>query len=457
MKFQLARIRTSWTYRTQPSRAPETHQTGRFKKNCGYLRRFGDDKKRCGNAMLLLEMPSPAPRQTTDIAIGFATMPGSDPAGIAGKVEAGFRTYFPQYSWSLLNAPDRQATRFTWRGAPSKASAYRDILEAAQRLSASVCLIVDPDQRGFESNWIDALVRPGIHSKLDMVTPVYSSCSREQLISGNLLSPMLRAIFGLGPAQPMSGEFLLSARLVDHLLKRHDWDSEPARNSPELWMSFIAAAEHYRLAETAVGPSARLTSGPSVSRQARIGQIVGSLMALMERYEKSWLLPPAGMELDRFGNTATIARESAQQDGLGYLAHFVDAFPALKSEWKSLLDLPTFAEIEALQLALREGDTDRCLGDAAWVRIVYQFAAAWKRRTLPRSQVVGLFTSLWMARAGSFLMKTQWREKADVEAELNRLSCFFVALRPELQRLWTGGLAVAPDKTPAMMARQRAA
>ena len=407
--------------------------------------------------MLLVDMRSPAPRHTTDIAVGYVTAPATDPAGILEKVGAGLQTYFPQYSWCLLNSPDGPPAAFTWRGEPSRASGYRNLLRAAQRMKASVCLIVDPDEHGFESNWVDALVRPGIHSRHDLVTPVYSTSAREQLISRNLLSPMLGALFGRGPAQPMPGEFLLSARVVDHLLERPDWDSEPARHAPELWMSFVTAAEHFRLAETAVGPSARVTSGPPLSRQMRIGQIVGSLLTLMEGSEGRWVLPPAAPELDRFGQAVTIERASARYDGLSYMAHFVDVFPALRSEWQYLLDVATFTETESLYLAWREGDTDRGMGPAVWVSLVYQFAAAWKRRRLPRGQVAGLFTALWLARAGSFLMKTQWKENAEVEAELKRLDGFFLALKPEMERRWKVQNAKKSNPASALMARQRAA
>lgn len=164
-------------------------------------------------------MRSTAPRPTNDIAVGYVTPPNEDPTGVLVKVATGLQTYFPHYSSFLLNNIGGQAAGLTWRGDPSRASSYRHLLTAAQRRKASVCLIVNPDEQGFESSWVDALVRPGIHSQHDLVTPVYSTSAREQPLSRNLLSPMLGALFGRTPAQPMPGEFLWLARAGSFLMK----------------------------------------------------------------------------------------------------------------------------------------------------------------------------------------------------------------------------------------------
>lgn len=404
-------------------------------------------------------------QKQTDVVIGMVTASTLErPNGLVDKITTGMATYFPQYSWVLVNAVSGRSHRdewetttslenlisiqlarcgvhevtCPWHGVPAKTNGYRAILEVAQRRKAPVCLLIDPAQRGFESTWIDSLIRPGVHSKYDLVTPIYNGCEREQLMSRNLLSPMLRTLFGTGPKQPASGELLISARLLNRLLARHDWESAPARYTPEFWISFIAAAEGYRMAESYVGPSARQPGVPHVTLQTAIEQILGSLLTLMEQYENCWPSPARSVELDCFGQLTAVCRASARQDGLDYLVRFVDAFPALRSQWQIILDPHTFAEIEEFQTSLREGETSRILRDAVWVRIAYEIAAAWKHRTLPRRQVLGLFPSLFLARAGSFLMRTQWVAQPEVEAELARLAEMFEVLHDVLPGLWSG-------------------
>ncbi len=408
-----------------------------------------------------------------DIVVGMVTPEAQpSPVNLIHRIALGLDEYFPQYSWTLVNAtagrpphqpalPDGvaknlisiQTPRFgvhrvtyPWHGVPAKTNGLRAILEIAQRMSAKVCLLADPSHHGFESNWVYSLSRPGIHSNYDLVTPDYSGCARDRLISAHLLAPLLRALFGQGPKQPMPGDLLLSARLINRLLARHDWDSAPARYTPELWVTSIAAAEGYRIAESAVGPPRRQFEGPRLSGQAAIGQIFGSFLALMEQYENKWVSEVSVIEVDRFGPPNPIVRESANPDGLRYAACFVDAFPAMRNLWQSILQPRTFIEIAAFYAALQNGENTPALGDAVWVRIVYEMSAAWKHRVFPRSQVLGLFTPLLMARLGSFLMSTQWKEQSEVEAELSRSTKYFEALRPVLKRLWSGYAPVAATK-----------
>jgi hypothetical protein len=239
----------------------------------------------------------------------------------------------------------------------------------------------------------------------------------------------------------MAGEFLLSARLVHRLLARHDWDSSTARYTPELWTSFIAAAEGYRIAESCVGPSLRRSTGARLARHTVIEQAAGGLLGLMDQYERQWYGASGMIGLDRFGQTAYTGPEPSNQDGLHYLVSFAESFPALEEQWRTMFDPHTFAEIASFYGAVRDGELQRPLPDAAWVRIVYETAAVWKHRRLARAQVLGLFTPLFLARAGSFLTKTSRKGQAEVEAHLTQLGCLFVALQPLLARMWTGEFA----------------
>ena len=415
-----------------------------------------------------------------DIVIGMVSTRQTELSAIlAGKIAAGMKEYFPQYSsmmvlgstdpaevqagascpWATIPIDQFGVHHVTvpWHNVPAKTNGYRAIFEFARKKQAAACLIVDPLETGFGMSWVDALVRPGIHSRYDLVTPVYAEPARRCVISSNFLAPMMRALLGGGPRQPMPGEMLLSAKLMDRLLGRHDWDSAPARYTPELWISFIAAAERFRLAESHTGPSRRLPGGLPISRQAAIAQITGSVFGLLEQYENRWPLADTVEELDRFGARESSARRPAHQDGLDYLQGFATAFPSLRQHWRFVLHPHTFEAVEGYAESLENPLTHRFMADAVWVRIVYEFAAAWRRRVFSRSQIIGLFTPLLLARLGSFLLKTEWMEQADVDEELDRLAKYFEALQPVLSRLWNGKGAEHPGSLDSTHAGVEAA
>jgi hypothetical protein len=398
------------------------------------------------------------------IVAGVVT-PGSTPemreqvSRLREQLSAGMRAYFPQLSWTLVEAtaaldpaspadpnavviplPSFGAHSVTYpaHGVPAKSNGYRAILEYAQRSRAIATVLLDPAQHGFDCTWVDALIRPAVHSRYDLVTPVYGSRERDQLLSGNLISPLFRALFGIPLKQPMGAELVLSARLVDRLLARHDWDSPAARDAPELWISFIACVERFRLAESAVGPSEWRTQGPRLDVQSSFTQIAGALLTLMEQYENRWISTVKSIDFDRFGRASTVGAESSRDDAHRLLESFLNASAPLLEHWRAILDPHTFSEIQAYRSALLAGEPDAYFGNAAWVRVVYEFAAAWKLKKFPRPQVLGLLTPLYRARAASFLVKTHWTEQSEVDLESSRLSVYFEALKPVLDRLWQG-------------------
>jgi hypothetical protein len=148
--------------------------------------------------------------------------------------------------------------------------------------------------------------------------------------------------------------------------------------------------------------------------------------------------------------------EQRGSDGLSYLVSFVRNFDAFQTEWRAILDPHTFAELAAFQHSLRAGDTDQRLPDASWVRLVFEVAAAWKRRVLPRGQVLGLFVPLFLARAGSFLLESQWKEAAEIESQIKRMHSLFHTLQPVLRRLWTGAPRPSANSR-ALLPRREAA
>lgn len=400
-----------------------------------------------------------------EIAVGMVLTGEAKPSpALIQQISEGMSVYFASFRWNLIHAHtgisrscgiaeapgvERQTAlavpwagiqhvSHPWHGLPGKTAAYRAIFDRAHQDSATVCLLVDPGQVSFEPASVDSLIRPGLHSLHDLVTPVPGIDQRRHLLSSNLVSPMLRSLFGDGSALPLSGTFAVSRLLIERLLSRQDWDSMAARFVPELWINFTAGAEGYRRAEAFTGKAVRRPSLSPLPEHKAIHQIVEGLFSLMEQYETHWLAPANRDPLEKFGRTGVEPSQGARNDGLKYLVRFVQSHNALRDQWKALLDPNTFYEVDTFAAALLRGETGAFLADQAWVRVVYEMASHWKHRRRPRSQITALLVPLYWARVGSFLMKNQWSDQDEIRQQLARLRGYFQALRPALSDRWTG-------------------
>ncbi len=409
-----------------------------------------------------------------DIAVGLV-LPGmaAPPPALIQQISDGLSTYFGAFRWTLIHAHtglscwrglsdvpgvEKQAAiavpwegiqhvTYPWHGLPAKTSAYRAIFERADQDGATVCLVVDASQSTLDPASIDTLIRPVLYSRHDLVTPKPAAGRVRHLMSANLLCPMLRSLFGSGPALPLSETFAVSRALIRRLLSRRDWDSMAARLVPELWINFTAAAEDFRRSQALVGQCVGSSHAALLPSHEAIRQIVDGLFSLMEQHELHWLGKARGGRIEEFGRPRVASSTGVKMDGLEYLVRFVQAHKALGDEWSALLDAHTARAIDAFSSALQDGDTHAYFPDPAWVRVLYEMASHWKQRSRSRHQITALLVPLYWARIGSFLMKNQWSEQFEIEGQHALVDASFEALRPVLTERWTGRSAYRVEAT----------
>ena len=101
--------------------------------------------------------------------------------------------------------------------------------------------------------------------------------------------------------------------------------------------------------------------------------------------------------------------------------------------WELVLDAATR---EAIADIARQDEAVFRLPDALWVGIVYQFALAWRRRTLHREQLLRSLVPLYLGRTASFVLQNQEASADEVETAIAALADEFVCQKPWLQARW---------------------
>ena len=71
-----------------------------------------------------------------------------------------------------------------------------------------------------------------------------------------------------------------------------------------------------------------------------------------------------------------------------------------------------------------------------WVHLVYEFAAAYHHRNLPREHLLKSLTPLYLGRTASWVVQAAPYGAHEVETELDALSARFEALKPHLRVRW---------------------
>jgi len=367
----------------------------------------------------------------------------------------------------LVSTPLVAAHRlsFPYHGVPGKGSAFRMVFQMAQTLEAKACAVVDSDLRSITPEWIDLLLRPIVSANYDFVAPYYSRHKYDGTITNSIVYPLTRMLYGVSVRQPIGGEFGVSARLIRRYLERQDWETDVGRFGIDIWMTTIAIAEGYRVCQSFLGAKLHDAKDPGSDLSAMLLQVVGSVFTLMQEFAPAWQNRVGSTPAELFGFRFDVGLDPVQVNVERMLRAFRLGCAELGEIWTITMDPRTLAAVRTLADSVedsgRESGRKFHLDDELWAEVVLEFACAYQRHPIARSQILRSLTPLYLARVASFVRETEILSAAEVEDRIEQLCLTFEHLKPELIARWNGQAVPdhsrsTPLETAAPLARDQA-
>ena len=318
-------------------------------------------------------------------------------------------------------------------GLPLERESVRSVLLAVERLGARACALVDGDVRGFAADWVRRLVEPVLHDGLDLVAPLYDRHRYDGLLTAGLVYPLTRALYGLRVRQPVAGHLALSAGLVGRLLRSGVWDRGAGPGALDVWMTTTALAEGLRVGQAHLGTWRRGTPGADADLGATFSRVVSTMFGLMEDYRPAWWAVVGAAEVPSYGPPPGVGLDPVSVNVDRMISTFRQGALELASVWRRALTPETAGAVAALG---EDGAPPFTFPPELWARAVYDCAAAYHRRALPRSHLLRAIIPLYLGRAAAFVLRTERSDAAGVEAEIEALCGAFEAMKPHLLDRW---------------------
>lgn len=340
-----------------------------------------------------------------------------------------------------------------YHGIPGKGSAFRLIFGMADLLGARACAVVDSDLRSITPEWIDLLLRPVLHADFDFTAPYYHRHKYDGTITNSIVYPLTRALYGLRVRQPIGGEFGVSRRLVRHYLQMKAWETDVARYGIDIWMTTVAICEGFRVCQSFLGAKLHDARDPGTDLSAMLHQVIGSVFDLMQRYESTWRKVSGSEDAELFGFRYDVGLDPIAIDTGRMIDHFRQASSDLGEIWGLALRPDTLSAVRAV--AAEPAGHRFHIEDELWVRVVYEFAYAYKSGVCDRGHLLRSLTPLYLGKVASFAIETESSFSPEVEARIESLCQCFENLKPELVRLWFGEGPAAYTRQKESMAQQK--
>jgi len=399
---------------------------------------------------------------STDILVGIPSYNNADTVShVVRAVSVGLAKHFPDHRAVLVNSDGgssdgtpaivaRTAVDFQhlfigdqqsvlhrivtpYHGIPGKGSAFRTIFEIARRLKSKACAVVDADLRSISPEWIELLLRPIMEEGYDYVAPYYLRHKYDGTITNSLAYPLTRVLYGQRIRQPIGGEFGFSGALAAHYLDQHVWESEVARFGIDIWMTTEAIASGARVCQSFLGAKIHNPKDPAADLSAMLMQVMGALFASMEQHEDIWSRQEASQPVPLFGFPYEVGVEPVHVNVERMVSHYRQGLADLEPIWQQILADDTFTQLRDLKGI---SGTDCLIPDELWVQVVYDAAAAYRKRIMPRDQLLKALTPLYLGRTASFVHATQGLTSTEAEQKIEALCHTFERMKPYLIERW---------------------
>lgn len=398
----------------------------------------------------------------TEILVGIPSYNNAETIGyVVRAVSAGLAKYFSRRRVALVNSdggstdgtPDvvaRMVVDFgamlisdhqgplqkiitPYHGIPGKGSAFRTIFEIARRLNAKACAVVDSDLRSITPEWIELLIRPVLEEGYDYVAPYYLRHKYDGTITNSIVYPLTRALYGHRIRQPIGGDFGFSGRLAVHYLDKHVWESDVARFGIDIWMTTEAVASGARVCQSFLGAKIHNPKDPAADLSAMLVQVVGAMFSLMEEHEGCWLTLEGSNPVKLYGFQYEVGVEPVNVNVDRMITNFRQGLTDLESVWRRMLASETMEGLLPLQDCPLQAFR---INEDLWARVVYDAAASYHHRVMPREHLLKALTPLYLGRTATFVLETQGLTSAEAENRVEALAQAFEVRKGYLIDRW---------------------
>lgn len=351
------------------------------------------------------------------IAIAFAGTAADPPISVPeNSIE------FLRYPWTTLDP-----TAAPWLDI---SNAQRSILALGASLQARACIVLHSDLAALDAQMLPLLVQPVLEEKCDIVTPLYPEGPYDGLLNKSILAPFSRALYGRRVRTPLPSDFSASGRTLQKLA---DNGHASTQAEPQLlWPVNKIAMDTGRIFQAHL-PIRHSVQTEGLDLSAVLAQLAGSLFAEVEECAAHWQRIRGSQPTEILGTAAALETEVAPIDVRPMIESFLLGSNSLEEVWRYVLPPSTLLDLRRMTRLPHEIFR---MPDELWVRIVYDFALAYRMRRISRAHLLGALTPLYLGWAASYTQQAGGLTREAADQRIEQLSRAYEENKAYLLSRW---------------------
>jgi hypothetical protein len=211
------------------------------------------------------------------------------------------------------------------------------------------------------------------------------------------------------------------------------WEGDVARYGIDIWMTTTALSGDFRICQSYLGAKIHDAKDPGSDLTSMLVQVTGALFTQIEAHASHCLAVEGSEAVPEFGFRYEVGLEPVPVN----LRRMIETFETGVREFDPIY-VTFLSPASRNELAALLGqEPDRFVMPVdLWVNLVYEFAAAYHHRPLPREHLLRSLTPLYLGRTASWVVQAAAFGAHEVETALDDLSARFEVLKPHLRDRW---------------------
>ncbi len=308
----------------------------------------------------------------------------------------------------------------------------RAVLALAATLNARVCIVLGSDLAALDAHNLQLFAYAVLERQCGLVMPIYGAGKYDGLINTGILSPLHRALFGKRIRYPLSYDFAASGALCSRLAGISAGSNH--NDNALLWPVTVAATHTSQAAVGQVHLDAHhQTAAGGLDLSAVLSQLAGSLFQEMDACAANWQRIRGSQPSPIWGNAPAEEADGQPIDTRPMLDSFLLGSKNLDEVWRLVLPPNTLLELRRLT---RLAPDQFRMPDELWAGVVYDFALAWRLRTISRAHLLGALTPLYLGWVASWAGEVSALSRAAAEQRFEQLAHAWEDKKPYLLSRW---------------------
>jgi trehalose synthase len=323
-----------------------------------------------------------------------------------------------------------------WQPSPwHTAQTFFEASRLASEQDARAVMVLSRDAASLSRNALALLTGSVLNHSADLAVPCYLLSPYEGLLSNAILYPLTRSLYGSAIRYPLAGDIVLSAGFANALTGKTD-QSLAWREEAIVWPATEAVLGGYSLAQVKVRRG-HVSQPEGYDLTSLLTRVVGALFSDIETRALEW------QQSRPVAHVLAVADQGAPEpsppgsnppaDARPMIESFRLAGSNLQDIWSQVMTPRTLLAVKRLTEA-KEGE--HTMPDALWVRIVYDFLAAFRARTVNRNHLLGALMPLYLGWAASHVLAVSTHGEETAEQRINALAAAFETEKPYLVARW---------------------